>query len=360
MTTSASSTAPLERNDVSSGRDSLSASLPAAPALTDKEGGWRVECRLAHDANDQARAIAGWTQIYDQLGPGRFEGSITELRLQQMHLFSETTSRALRQTCVVTPDSYWFGIPAGEAACGRISGRVIGPDGLAVKRGNVEFELVTPEDYNIYGIVIKRDVLHHYTCEVEHRASIDELLTDETVSVGVERKAHLCRMLQIILRGVAQTAAQPSIGSQEHLQALILATLFDLSMGEPALPVPLPSRPHRQWIVSQARAYVLEHRNRPVAIPELCTQLRVSRRTLQYCFQEIYGMTPVAYLKAIRLNGVRRDLLGALGDEMRSVQDIAAKWGFWHLSQFSADYRKLFNVSPSGTLREAALLRPIL
>jgi AraC family ethanolamine operon transcriptional activator len=33
------------------------------------------------------------------------------------------------------------------------------------------------------------------------------------------------------------------------------------------------------------------------------------------------------------------------------VQDVAAAWGFWHLSQFATDYRKLFGVRPSETLK---------
>ena len=38
---------------------------------------------------------------------------------------------------------------------------------------------------------------------------------------------------------------------------------------------------------------------------------------------------------------------------VQSVQDIAASWGFWHLSQFATDYRKLFGVRPSDTLKAA-------
>ena len=31
--------------------------------------------------------------------------------------------------------------------------------------------------------------------------------------------------------------------------------------------------------------------------------------------------------------------------------DVAARWGFWHLSQFAVDYKKLFGELPSRTLR---------
>lgn len=61
-------------------------------------------------------------------------------------------------------------------------------------------------------------------------------------------------------------------------------------------------------------------------------------------------MAPATYLRALRLNGVRRDLRGRAAD---SVQDVAAAWGFWHLSQFATDYRRMFGARPSETLRGA-------
>ena len=75
----------------------------------------------------------------------------------------------------------------------------------------------------------------------------------------------------------------------------------------------------------------------------------MSRRTLQYCFEDVLGINPVQYLRILRLNGARRQLREA---ETRHVRDVAADWGFWHFSQFSSDYRKLFGHSPSETLKQ--------
>jgi AraC family ethanolamine operon transcriptional activator len=57
-------------------------------------------------------------------------------------------------------------------------------------------------------------------------------------------------------------------------------------------------------------------------------------------------------MRAIRLNGVRRELQKARC-ELCNVQDVAAAWGFWHMSQFATDYRKLFGLRPSDTLKGA-------
>ncbi|MCK5375915.1 MAG: helix-turn-helix domain-containing protein, partial [Acidobacteria bacterium] len=33
------------------------------------------------------------------------------------------------------------------------------------------------------------------------------------------------------------------------------------------------------------------------------------------------------------------------------VTDVANNWGFWHMGQFAADYRKMFGELPSQTLQ---------
>jgi AraC-like DNA-binding protein len=76
--------------------------------------------------------------------------------------------------------------------------------------------------------------------------------------------------------------------------------------------------------------------------------LRVSRRTLQQYFEEVLHVSPNQYLRAFRLHKVRDAL--QRGGGLLSVSEAAATWGFWHLSQFSLCYRRLFGELPSQTL----------
>ena len=85
-------------------------------------------------------------------------------------------------------------------------------------------------------------------------------------------------------------------------------------------------------------------------------ELGVSRRTAQYAFQDTLNLNPIAYLRAVRLNHVRREL--RLGD---SVTTAATKWGFWHLSSFAQDYRAMFGELPSATAKRApGALAPVV
>jgi AraC family transcriptional regulator, ethanolamine operon transcriptional activator len=328
---------------VSAGHDEVA--IAQAEAL-------RVHTCIAHDADEQARNLHGWTQTYDQLTAGSFVGTLTELSLDHMHVFCETTSHTLRQTCEVPSDAYWFGIPVRRDVTGRIDANVIGDDSIAFRPGGVEFELITPAGYEILGVVVKRDVLRHHAAEVERCGLLDRLPASEVVPVDERRKARLCASLRDILADGAN-GAEPLTGfARSALESSVLASLFDLCVQPNAEPGAIPAKPRRRWIVSEAREYVLANRERPVGVPELCDRLHVSRRTLQYCFQDVLGMAPATYLRTIRLNGARRELCEA-AHASRSVQDVAAAWGFWHLSQFATDYRKLFGKRPSDTLREA-------
>ncbi|QQJ97223.1 helix-turn-helix domain-containing protein [Burkholderia ambifaria] len=307
---------------------------------------------VAHDADEQARNLIGWRQTYDQLAAGRFVGTLTELPLDTMKLFRESTSHLLRQACEVRGDAYWFGIPLVSDGSARVDACRIGPGALAFRPGNVEFELLTPAQFSIYGVVVRGDVLRRYAEEVEHRALDERLFTQHVIQIGDTRLARLCALLGRRLDDAAAVGGPLPDAQRDDLQAEVLGALFD-ACAQPADDGAGGAPSTRRWIVEQAREYVLAHRTRPVGVPELCEQLHVSRRTLQYCFQDVLGMAPATYLRTLRLNGARRDLCGRAAG---SVQDVAEAWGFWHLSQFATDYRRLFGKRPSETLRDRAVM----
>lgn len=137
---------------------------------------------------------------------------------------------------------------------------------------------------------------------------------------------------------------------RKAMEQALFATLLDtLASATTASASPASCRT-RQLVVAQARAYMEAHIDEPITVADLCIELGVSRRTLQYSFQDVLDLNPVKFLRAMRLNGVRRDLKRA--DASReTVADIAARWGFWHLSHFAADYRAMFYELPSETLK---------
>lgn len=88
------------------------------------------------------------------------------------------------------------------------------------------------------------------------------------------------------------------------------------------------------------------------SISDICYDLQLSERTLQYSFNAILGLSPYTYLRYMRLNGVRAALSRPDHDQV-TVTRVASHWHFLHLGRFSKDYQQMFNELPSVTLRRA-------
>ncbi|SQB09101.1 transcriptional regulator EutR [Citrobacter koseri] len=106
-----------------------------------------------------------------------------------------------------------------------------------------------------------------------------------------------------------------------------------LEEAQPIITAESVSHQSYRKLLSRAREYVLENMSEPLTVLDLCNQLHVSRRTLQNAFHAILGIGPNAWLKRIRLNAVRRELISPWS-QSSTVKEAAMQWGFWHLGQF--------------------------
>jgi len=113
-----------------------------------------------------------------------------------------------------------------------------------------------------------------------------------------------------------------------------------------------PAMARRRQVVARVQAYLQAQPLATPSVTDLCELTHVSRRTLQYCFEQVLGLSPLQYLRLMRLNAVRRLLLVGL-EEGDTIAQLAARYGFWHAGQFSADYKGLFGEPPSATLARA-------
>src|SRR5262245_23220696 len=84
-----------------------------------------------------------------------------------------------------------------------------------------------------------------------------------------------------------------------------------------------------------------------ITLSELVVACATSERTLLKHFRSCRRLRPLAYLRRHRLNVARHELLREGCDV--AVSDIATHCGYLHLGRFGADYRRLFNESPSAT-----------
>lgn len=86
-------------------------------------------------------------------------------------------------------------------------------------------------------------------------------------------------------------------------------------------------------------------------LSEIARSCGYSLRSIERIFKRGVGMTPGRWFMNVRLNGALRDLLAAR--PCCTVTDVAARWGFPHLSRFAEHYRSAFGELPSQTLQRA-------
>jgi AraC-like DNA-binding protein len=101
--------------------------------------------------------------------------------------------------------------------------------------------------------------------------------------------------------------------------------------------------------IRRAAAFIDDNADQPLTVADLAEAARLSVRALQIGFQRELETTPMGYLRHVRLDAARRELVAADDDTL--VADVARRWGFANLGRFAAHYRARFGENPGDTLR---------
>jgi AraC-like DNA-binding protein len=110
------------------------------------------------------------------------------------------------------------------------------------------------------------------------------------------------------------------------------------------------------FFVRRAEHFIEENARHVVDVKDLAGVAGVSTRALQMGFRRFRNTTPMAYLRAVRLELARSELARGKRNGS-SVASIAHICGFTHLSRFTADYKAHFNESPAQTLQRGSVAR---
>ncbi|MBR0566264.1 helix-turn-helix domain-containing protein [Azoarcus sp. L1K30] len=319
-------------------------------ACTGDDEAFRSFRRVTKDADDHASCLRNWDQQYDQLTAGAFEGDFEEYWFENLQIFRERTNQSVREVGQPWKGSRTFGIPVEIDGTGWFCGETLDVNSFLTLKGGDEMDFRTPKLQEIIGITADAQTLNDYAFQVEHRDLEAELEGKRILPSTPEQAATLRDFLGTVLASLRATPEMlRHAAMRKALEQAIYGSLIN-AINPNLENRAAPSCRARQLVVERAREYMSAHIEEPITVADLCAELRVSRRTLQYSFQDVLNLNPVSFLRALRLNGVRRALKRAPA-EATSVADIAACWGFWHLSHFASDYKAMFGELPSETLK---------
>lgn len=305
------------------------------------------------DADNHAASLQHWEQEYEQLSNGKFSGSLDEVWFGNIQLFREKTDQVLHQTGLPWEGSRTIGVTLDATGDGMFSGTTLDRGSLFTLGGGESLDFRTPKQLDIIAVSADASELQEYSraiwgMDIEAKLSVPGVLR-HSANASYGLSSFLALLLSSIKEapGILNSPQTRKVIEQDIFNHLVLAINSAAGCDQTVLAA------SRKSVVDKAKAYVLENHDEPITIPDLCLALNISRRTLQYSFESVLGINPVAYLRAIRLNRVRRALKENDALTPMTVADIAARWGFWHLSKFSANYKAMFGELPSATLRES-------
>jgi AraC family ethanolamine operon transcriptional activator len=328
--------------------------LPRTPihSIEESERDHSYQKLIALDVDEHAANLGKWNQNYDQISSGSFSGTVSDVWIGDMQIFREVTTQAVVEQGQAWAGARLFGVPMAMSGNGSFCGRPLSEDSLFTFGPGAEFSVQSPKEFDVVGIAVDENDYQQAVASLAGAGSARLASPAPTVlrcpSGLAELRAFLDSLFEVLSENPAMLS-HPTV--QKTVRSALLGHLCDSIQTACDLPPPLATYQARKAIVEAARNHVLANSYDAVTIAELCEALNTSRRTIQYSFQEVLNTNPVQYLRAIRLNSVRRELRQA-NPATTQVQDVAARWGFWHLSHFASDYRAMFGELPSDTLRK--------
>jgi AraC-like DNA-binding protein len=155
--------------------------------------------------------------------------------------------------------------------------------------------------------------------------------------------------IDTLLASPAAAASPLLIGSAARLLAAVVLAVFPNSWDTD--PAARDRTDASTATLRRAIAFIDEHAARDISVADVAAAANVTIRAVQIAFRRHYGTTPAGYLRRVRLERARQDLLAA--DPAReSVTAVAYRWGFASPGQFTAAYQQAYGVTPDQTLRQ--------
>jgi len=277
------------------------------------------------------------------------------VRLEDCLVIFHSTNQRMRVRTALRDDLLAF-LAFGPRTRGTLNGVAVRPGQLLVATAGSRVDIITEPGHESVAILVPPAVMASRLAERKQRAA----LAPEGVAfleVPAPRSRDMFEWGKRLARLAAQQPARFARGKAAPAAAKG-ALLRLLHAAIDAAHPPRFGRGDRTLegqgrIVRLAEEHAAAHLGDHLYVEDLCVALGVSERTLEYAFAKVMHLSPVAFLRRLRLHRVRQALRSATrGSTTVSIE--ALNGGFSHFGEFSRAYRELFGELPSETLRRGA------
>ena len=305
---------------------------------------------LTTDDFDEMASIAPrWDQEYLQVGKGPFKGRLLGIHTDRVQIGKVSWNPGILARGEAPPRAITLAmfLTRGDAASAQ--GMVLEEHHILVLKPGQEFELSSVGDSTVLVVVVEEALFRSYSLA---RWGEPFLLRDRRDRIVLRTMPHLETVRRkwecLISDIIHQRNLLADSFTTRSIEHKLLDNLLHNALGAQSCSL----GPLRRQAAKRAEQYLIANVEKPVSLADLCEAASTSERTLLVGFHEVFGTSPKAFLKSLRLNRVKRDL--QMAPPGTTVTDVALRWGITHLSRFAGDYRQMFGESPHETLRNTS------
>ena len=290
----------------------------------------------------------GWQIDFTQLGPAQLEFAVSLVQSSVIGACHFQFSSGFDQRMYAQPGYYSFGLPDPDAAAATVQGKAASPGAIIVLPHDDEAYGASHAGFQGYGIHIRAAYLESIA-ETVFKMPLRLLVPAASVYALTEVEYGHLRWELAKWWQMAATDDPASASLLVHRQeALAIAVLNGLSHSVKTDETPYLKSDRAIRVVLD---YVNSTPSDEITAVGLCTLADCSQRWLEQSFKTRFGVTPKAYVKCLRLARLRQDLFRATNPENKTIIELASAYGFWHMGQLAADYRKVYGELPSDTMK---------
>ncbi|MFC4911855.1 AraC family transcriptional regulator [Actinomadura gamaensis] len=158
---------------------------------------------------------------------------------------------------------------------------------------------------------------------------------------------HVCH----ILDEIAAAGPPHPLLARALEESLLNAVLLGLPHGATGALAQPPRGRRRHHLAAFIEDWVRAHHREPIGVTDIAAAAGIGVRQLQAVCRAEWGVTPVQFLRDVRLDHARAALLAA-EPKPGVVAAVATSAGYLHKSRFATHYKERFGESPSETLRK--------
>jgi AraC-like DNA-binding protein len=174
---------------------------------------------------------------------------------------------------------------------------------------------------------------------------------DPLARLQTGKGASLFRTLRFVASELQDdTSAAKTSFIEETMEQMLIRVLLDAQASElsEALECKGSTRIAPRCVMRVER-YIAEHLGEDISVEAMVQASGVSGRTMFSAFKRFRGHSPMTYLRNLRMQQVRRELLAA--EPSVRVTDVLVRHGITQFGRFAVAYKRFYGESPSQTVK---------